>query len=381
MPCPRKTPCGGVFRISAESTGEVERRLSTWGPNALPEAPPMPFWKRLLAQLQSFVILLLVVAVVVSAFLGQWVDAAAILAIVGLNAFIGAVQEAGAERALRSLRRMAAPVAEVIRDGRRITVPAATLVPGDVVLLGPGTVLPADLRLVETVLLRVDESSLTGESVPVEKDAGAVLEPETPLAERVNCAWMGTTVAYGRGRGVVVATGPQTELGKVAAIAGERTEQTPLQRRLEQFGRTLGTIVVFISATVLLLKVLRDPNIGLLFQVGPEAYFEAASARLVEFFILAVSLAVAAVPEGLPAIVTLTLTFGMREMLRRNVLVRRLPAVETLGAHHRHLDRQNRNPHPKSDDGGACLDHRRGLRGDGPGLRPDRRLSHQRNTG
>jgi len=313
------------------TTEEAERRLLTWGPNALPEPPPAPFWKRLLAQLRSFVVLLLILAVAISAFLGQWVDAAAILAIVVLNAAIGAAQETGAERALRSLKRMAAPVADVLRDGRRMTVPAATLVPGDIVVLGPGSIVPADLRLIETALLRVDESSLTGESVPVEKDADAVLEAETPLAERTNCAFMGTTVVYGRGRGVVVATGLRTELGKIAELTGERTEETPLQRRLEEFGKTLGTLVVLMSAGILVIKVVRESNFELVFQAGLQAYLTAASPRLVEFFILAVSLAVAAVPEGLPTIVTLTLTVGVREMLRRNVLVRRLPAVETLG--------------------------------------------------
>jgi len=322
----------GVDPRQGLSTEEAEARLKKYGPNALPEAPPTPFWKRLLEQLKGFVVLILIVATIISMAVGDWIEAGAILAIVVLNAFIGAIQESRAEQALQSLKKMAAPEAQVLRDGVRKTIPARELVPGDIVLLEAGSIVPADLRLIETAQLRVDESSLTGESVPVDKDADAVLPEDTALADRVNMAFLGSTVVYGRGVGVVVATGSATVLGEIAGVIEEPQEETPLQRRLEEFGRILGILILVICGIVFVVEILRDPNLHILREQGLLAYLRTSEHALLGFFIIAVSLAVAAVPEGLPAIVTLCLAMGMREMLRRNALVRRLPSVETLGS-------------------------------------------------
>ncbi|MFN3346469.1 MAG: cation-translocating P-type ATPase, partial [Candidatus Bipolaricaulaceae bacterium] len=322
----------GVAREQGLSSGEAQARLKEYGPNALPEAPPTPFWKRIILQLKSFLVLILLAATAISMALGDWIEAGAILAIVILNAVIGALQESRAEQALHSLKKMAAPEAQVLRNGVRQTIPARELVPGDIVLLEAGSIVPADLRLLETVHLRVDESSLTGESVPVDKDAAAVLPQDTPLADRVNMAFLGTTAVYGRASGVVVATGAATVLGQIAGVIEEPQEETPLQRKLEEFGRVLGTIILVVCALVFVVEILRDPNLHILWEEGFFSYLRSSQRALLGFFIIAVSLAVAAVPEGLPAVVTLCLAAGMREMLRRNALVRRLPSVETLGS-------------------------------------------------
>ena len=318
---------------SGLASAEAATRLATHGPNALPEIPPTPFWRRVLAQLKGFVVLILLAATLVSLALGDWIEAAAILAIVILNAVIGALQESRAEKALQSLKEMAAPEAQVIRDGARATILARELVPGDIVLLEAGSIVPADLRLLEAAQLRVDESSLTGESVPVEKKALSVLSSDAPVADRVNCAFMGTTISYGRGRGIVVETGVGTQLGQIAEMIGdEKREETPLQRKLEEFGKLLGTVILAVCAVVFVVSLVRDPQIHILFQQGIGPYLETARTTLLGFFIVAVSLAVAAVPEGLPAFVTMALAIGMREMLKRHALVRRLPSVETLGS-------------------------------------------------
>lgn len=322
----------GVDPHQGLTSEEASARLKKYGFNALPELPPVPLWKRLLEQLKSFVVLILIGAAVISLALGDWIEAGAIIAIVVLNAFIGALQESRAEQALRSLKKMAAPEAQVLRDGVRKTIPARELVPGDIVILEAGSIVPADLRLLETAQLRVDESSLTGESVPVDKDARVVLPEDTPLADQVNMAFLGTTVVYGRGLGVVVATGSATVLGEIAGVIEEPQEETPLQRKLEEFGRILGVIILVVCALVFLVEILRDPNLHILWDEGFFAYLRSSQRALLRFFIIAVSLAVAAVPEGLPAIVTISLAVGMREMLRRNALVRRLASVETLGS-------------------------------------------------
>jgi len=321
------------------SSAEATERLKTYGPNALPESPPTPFWKRLVGQLKGFVVLILILAAAISIAvyfiepepLG-WLDSVIIMAIVVLNALVGALQDSRAERALQSLRKMAAPEAQVLRDGQRVTVPARDLVPGDVVLLEAGTMVPADLRLLVAAQMRVDESSLTGESVPVEKNAEAHLAKETGIADRVNSAFLGTTVVYGRGQGVVTGTGVDTQLGEIAEMIEEAQEETPLQRKLEEFGKVLGTIILIVCAIVFVLEIVRDPNLYILREQGLAAYFRTGAGDLIRFFMVAVSLAVAAVPEGLPAIVTMCLALGTREMLKRHALVRRLPSVETLGS-------------------------------------------------
>ena len=329
----------GADPAAGLTSAEAAERLRTYGPNALPEGPSTPFWRRVLEQLRGFVVLILLVAAAISTAvyfiepepLG-WLDSVVILAIVVLNAFVGALQDSRAEKALASLKKMAAPEAQVLRDGQRATVRARDLVPGDVILLEAGTMIPADLRLLESAQLRVDESSLTGESVPVEKAAAVALAPDVGIADRANCAFLGTTVVYGRGRGVVVGTGANTQLGEIAEMIEEVQEETPLQRKLEEFGKILGTIILAVCGIVFILEVVRDPNLHVLWEEGLGAYLRTGVRDLIRFFMVAVSLAVAAVPEGLPAIVTMCLALGTREMLKRHALVRRLPSVETLGS-------------------------------------------------
>jgi len=293
---------------------EAERRFKLHGPNQLQEKPRPTFFKLLFDQLKSFVIILLVVASIISAILGEWVDAGAIILIVVLNAVLGVVQESKAEEALAALKKMAAPEARGIRDGKRVSIPAINLVPGDIVLLEAGNFVPADLRLVEAVNLRVEEAALTGESVPVQKNASLVLQSGASLGDRKNTVFMGTTIAYGRGTGVVTSTGMHTQLGMIATmLQSVADEETPLQKRLDQLGKTLGWACLIICAAIF--------GVGLLQGGNP-----------LELFMIAVSLAIAAVPEGLPAIVTISLALGMREMIKRHALIRRLSSVETLGS-------------------------------------------------
>ncbi len=312
------------------SSAEAQKRLEIYGPNQLQERPPVSFWKRLLDQLRGFVVVILIVAAVISALLnirgldeGGLVEAAVIMAIVVLNAVIGVVQESKAEEALAALKKMAAPEAHVLRDGHRTVIPSPHLVPGDIVLLEAGNIVPADVRLIESVNLKVDEASLTGESLPVSKEASLILEPDAGLGDRRNCAYMSTMVTYGRGVAVVTATGMQTEIGHIAEMIQEvEEEETPLQRKLDEVGRTLGIAALAICGLVFLIGVLRPIFTGQTLTVS----------MVTEFFMVAVSLAIAAVPEGLPAVVTICLALGMQEMVKRHALIRRLPAVETLGS-------------------------------------------------
>ncbi len=315
------------------SAVEAQARLDRLGPNELREKPSTPFWKLVVAQLNTFVVMLLIVASVISALLGDWVEAAAIMAIVVLNAVLGVVQESRAEAALAALKKMAAPEADVIRDGHRQKLPGRELVPGDVVLLEAGNFVPADLRLIESVNLKINESSLTGESDAVEKRAMVMLKGEVPLADRKNAAYMSSMVTYGRGRGIVIGTGMSTQIGLIAQmIQSFDDEPTPLQRKLDQLGKTLGTAALAICGLVFVVAVIRDTDLGLIFSGGLGAYFQQFQDKLVETFLVAVSLAIAAVPEGLPAIVTISLALGMREMIKRHALIRKLSAVETLGS-------------------------------------------------
>jgi len=296
------------------TSSQAARLLDELGPNQLEEAPRPTFWQMLWDQLNNFVVIMLIIASIISAVLGDYVEAAAIMAIVILNAILGIVQEGRAEEALAALQKLAAPDAQVIRDGHRIVVPARELVPGDITLLEAGNYVPADVRLIESMNLKVEEAALTGESVPVQKIDDLVLEEEASLGDRKNSAFMSTLVSYGRGVGVVVGTGMKTQIGLIASmIQGVETEETPLQKRLDQLGKTLGWAALIICALVF--------GIGWLRGYDP-----------LEMFIIAVSLAIAAVPEGLPAVVTISLALGMREMVQRNALIRRLASVETLGS-------------------------------------------------
>jgi len=293
---------------------EAAARLQRYGANALEQVGARRGWKIFLTQFTDFLVLVLIGACLVSAFLGEFVDAAAIFAIVILNGVLGFVQEYRAEKSLHALRELAAPKATVVRDGRERVVDSREVVPGDVVRLRAGDKIPADLRLLEEHNLEVDEAALTGESLAIVKEAEAPLAEDTPLADRLNMAYSGTVVTYGRGDGAVVATGMDTELGRIAALVQEvGLEHTPLQQRLARLGKFLVWAVLALCAVVFIAGWLR----------GVPAQ---------EMFLTAVSLAVAAIPEGLPAVVTIALALGVQRMVKRHALVRRLSSVETLGS-------------------------------------------------
>jgi Ca2+-transporting ATPase len=311
----------GTSLDSGLSSQQASHRLTEAGYNELQERPRPGFWSMLLSQFDNFVIIILIVASLVSLLLGDYLEAAAILAIVILNAILGVVQESKAEEALAALRKMVAPEAHVVRDGHRQTIPAREVVPGDLVILETGNYVPADVHLVESANLRIEEASLTGESVPVNKHAGEVVAEGAPLGDRRNSAYMSTLITYGRGRGIVTTTGMQTEIGKIAELLQSyEAEPTPLQVKLDKLGRTLGIGALAVCGLVFVLGVLRNPEGTSLGQT------------LLDMFIVAVSLAVAAVPEGLPAVVTIVLALGMQRMIKRHALLRKLPAVETLGS-------------------------------------------------
>jgi len=314
---------------------EAAKRLQSYGPNELEEAAGITFWQMLLDQFNNFVVILLIIAAVISAILGDRVEAAAILAIVILNATLGVVQERRAEQALAALKKLATPEAQVVRDGQRQSVSSTKLVPGDIVLLEAGNYIPADIRLLEAANLRIEEAALTGESVPVQKDANIRLEADIPLGDRKNTTFMGTLVSYGRGRGVVVSTGMHTQIGLIAKmLQAVENEPTPLQKRLDQLGKLLGAATLVICGVVFAVAVLRFTDLSLLKAVngGVLVYLKAAQQEIINMFMLAVGLAIAAVPEGLPAVVTISLALGMSEMIKRHALIRRLSSVETLGS-------------------------------------------------
>jgi Ca2+-transporting ATPase len=293
---------------------EASRRLRDHGPNELEEAPAASRWIRFAAQFREVVVWILFVAAGIAAVLGDYVDAVVILSIIVVNAVLGFVQEERAARALEGLRTLVVPQARVVRGGAPRTIPARELAPGDLVEIASGDRIPADARLVQASALRCQEAVLTGESTPVSKDADVVLHPAAELGDRRSMVYAGTVVSGGRGRAVVTATGMRTELGAIAGLL-ERTVSppTPLQRRLAGLGRLLVGVSVVVVAVVMVLLLLRGGDPG-------------------EVLLLALSLAVAAVPEGLTAVVTLTLALGLQRMVRQNVLVRHLPSVETLGS-------------------------------------------------
>ncbi|GMV32792.1 MAG: ATPase [Chloroflexi bacterium] len=314
------------------TAAEAEKRLAHYGPNQLREAPRPGFLALLWGQINSFVVWLLIIASVVSALLGDYVEAIAIMLIVVLNAVLGIIQEQRAEQALAALKKLAAPEAQVMRDGSRQSVPAYNLVPGDIVFLEAGNFIPADLRLLEAVNLRVEEASLTGESLPVQKNAATVMDKNVPLGDRKNTAFMGTVVSYGRGRGVVTSTGMNTQLGLIATmLQNVEAEETPLQRRLDHLGKSLSIGSLILVFIVFIAALVNYTEIGGLFS-DPLNYFTTFAEQITEVFIIAISLAIAAVPEGLPAVVTISLALGMREMIQRHALIRKLSSVETLGS-------------------------------------------------
>jgi Ca2+-transporting ATPase len=324
--------------------GEAQARLAQYGKNVLQEQPRPGFLGRLLNQFKNVIVLLLIGASLVSALLGEWYEAGAIILIVILNALLGVIQEGRAEQALAALKKLAAPEAHLLRGGHLVTVSAEEIVPGDVVILEAGSYVPADLRLIESANLQIAEASLTGEAVPVSKSAAAILPEKVGLGDRKNMAYKSTIVTYGRGRGVIVATGMQTELGQIAEmIQSVEEEQTPLQRRLDQLGRWLAYGSLAICGVVFLVifgRAADDIALELgLTSVGAfvgalnhPSLLAALRQAGVDAFLTSVALAVAAVPEGLAAVVTINLALGMREMIARNALIRHLPAVETLGS-------------------------------------------------
>ena len=296
------------------TSAEAARRLAEYGPNELQAAGRVSPWAVLLSQFKNVLIIILLIATALSAILGHGVEAVAITVIVLFAVLLGFVQEYRAERAIEALRRMAALTATVLRDGEEVEIPAHDLAPGDVILLRAGDVVPADARLVEAVNLQIDEAALTGESVPVEKHTAPLANGQLALGDRKNLVYAGTVATYGRGRAVVTATGMNTEFGKITGMLQTvEAGKTPLQENLDRMGKTLAKATLVIVAFIVALGVLRGQP-------------------LIEMFIFGIALAVAVVPEALPAVVTISLALGVQRMVKRNALVRRLPVVEALGS-------------------------------------------------
>ena len=314
------------------TAAEAAQRLEQNGPNKLKEAEKDPLWKRFFSMMADPMVIMLIIAAVISAVTGMaqgeadFADVFIIMFVVILNSVLGVVQEYQAENALAALQEMSAAQSKVIRDGRQITVPSAELVPGDIVVLEAGDAVPADCRIIESASMKIEESALTGESVPADKIAKVLGLPagndDVPLGDRKNMCYMGSTVVYGRGQAVVVATGMKTEMGKIAdAIAQASDELTPLQIKLNELSSVLTKLVVGICGIVFLVGM---------FQHGGLAFFNDMN-QVLNTFMVAVSLAVAAIPEGLVAVVTIALSIGVTKMSKRNAIVRKMNAVETLG--------------------------------------------------
>lgn len=296
------------------SAAEAARRLAQHGPNRLPEQRRRSALMRFLMQFHNVLLYVMMASAVITAFLGHWIDTGVLLAAVLINAVIGFIQEGKAESALDAIRAMLSPHAVAERDGERREIDAAELVPGDIVHLISGDRVPADLRLIATKELRVEEAALTGESLPVEKATAAVAQ-DAPLGDRYGMAYSGTVVVYGQARGVVVATGSHTELGRInQMLSSIESMSTPLLRQVDRFGRTLAVVILAVCAVLFL--------VGTLWRGHSAA----------EMFMMVVALAASAIPEGLPALMTVTLALGVQRMARRRAIVRRLPAVEALGS-------------------------------------------------
>jgi Ca2+-transporting ATPase len=296
------------------SSEEAQKRLLEYGPNELKEKKKKTPLMMFLDQFRDFMILVLIAAAVISGFIGELTDTIAIIVIVVLNAVVGFIQEYRAEKAMAALKKMAAPSATVMRNGMPETISASELVPGDLVMLEAGKIVPADMRLIEAAHFKVEEAALTGESVPVEKNSNALHDEHLPMGDRKNMAYKGTFVTSGRGTGVIVTTGMSTELGRIAAMLQEEEEvKTPLQKRLATFGQKLAIAVLAICAIVLAIGIMRgEPPMLML--------------------LTAISLAVAAIPEALPAVITISLALGAKKLITQHALIRKLPAVETLGS-------------------------------------------------
>lgn len=293
---------------------EVLNRRKTYGLNKLKEQAKTPLWQRLLEQFKDVMVIILIVAAVISIFLGDWVEAIIIMAIVVVNAILGVVQEGRAEQAVEALQKMSSPHARVLREGQQMMIASEEIVPGDIILIEAGDIVPADCRLIEGSNLKADESALTGESVPVEKDPEFMTEKEVGIGDRSNMLYSSTAVTYGRGSAVAVSTGEQTEMGKIAGRLSSMTQDlTPLQQNLNVLGKYLAAFCLIVVAITFLVGVMRRGDVF-------------------DMFMTSVSLAVAAIPEGLAAVVTIVLAIGMNRMAKHNSIVKRLLAVETLGS-------------------------------------------------
>ncbi|MEM2875503.1 MAG: HAD-IC family P-type ATPase, partial [Candidatus Bathyarchaeia archaeon] len=305
--------------LNGLSSDEARRRLEEYGPNELEEAKKITALEIFLNQFKDVFVIMLIIATAIAYYVDFMkneapIDSITIAVIVVLNAVVGFVQEYRSEKAMEAMKRLTAPRARVVRDGRELILPAREVVPGDILLLESGDRVAADARLLEVVDMRVDEAILTGESTPVEKGTGAIDE-NAPIGDRRNMVFMATHVTYGRGKAVVTSTGMETEFGKIAKmVQAVEEEETPLKLKLERFAKRLGIFVVVACAVVFILEIL-DP-------VRP--------GTIIESFLTAVALAVSAVPEGLPAVVTVTLALGTRELAKRNAVIRRLSSAETL---------------------------------------------------
>lgn len=297
------------------SENEVIQRREKYGLNELVTKKPKTLLRIFLSQLNNIMIYILIGAALISGFIGEISDAVIIGIVILINAIVGVIQESKAEKALDALKKLSTPKALVKRDGTSKEIPSQEVVPGDVVIIDAGRYIPCDLRLIETANLQIDESALTGESVPAEKQADYVIEAEdTPLGDQKNIAFKSTLATYGRGVGIAVTTGMDTQIGKIATILEElEDDQTPLQKKIEELGKILGFAAIGICVLMFLVGVLQDRD-------------------LYEMFLIALSLAVAAIPEGLPAIVTIVLAMGVQRLIKEHAIVRKLPAVETLGS-------------------------------------------------
>jgi Ca2+-transporting ATPase len=301
-------------RVEGLNSEEARNRLERFGPNEIKQAKRKTPFEMLLDQFKDFMILILIAAAIISGVVGEPIDTIAIIVIVIINGVIGFIQEYRAEKAIEALKKMAQANVNVRRNNIIYNIPVSEIVPGDIVLLEAGNIVPADMRLIEVAQLKIDEAPLTGESIPVEKNTGELPDPTLPLGDRRNMAYKGTIVTYGRGVGVVVATGMNTELGKIATmIQEEEGVKTPLQQRLTSFGKYLSIIFLIVCAIVFIFGIIRGEPVTLM-------------------FLTAVSLAVAAIPEALPAVVTIALAIGAKKMVKENALMRKLSAVETLGS-------------------------------------------------
>ena len=304
------------IRTSEEGLSDAEAltRLKKYGRNELRETQKRGILTMLWEQITDTMVLILIAAAALSAFLNEWAEAVVILVIVAINALISIIQEKKAANALEALRQMSAPMARVMRQGEESVVASTELVPGDVVFLEDGCIVPADIRLIDSAYLKIQEASLTGESVPVEKDAEVVFDKEVPLGDRINMAYTSSIVMYGNGVGVVVGTGMNTEVGQIADLLEDQDDfDTPLKRKLNSVGKTLSIVGIIVCVLIF--------GIGYLY-----------GRPLIPLLLTAISLAISIIPEGLPATATIVMALGVQRMARKNALVRKLPAVETLGS-------------------------------------------------